>query len=298
MKKFAVCVALALLAGGAAAKDWKTVRIGVDASYPPFESKARDGRIVGFDVDLTKALCARMNVQCVWVESDLDGIVAALKARKFDAIVSSLTITPARRQQIDFSDKMFDAPARMLARAGSPLLPTPASLRGKNVGVEQGSTQEAYAKAHWAPRGVNVVSYQNQDQVYQDLVAGRLDATLQDEVQADYGFLKTPRGKGFAWAGPEVDDPATIGDGTAIGLRKQDADLKAKFDAALASIHADGTFERIAKRYFDFDIYRGKQTGAQTGKPADKPAAKQADKQDDKNAYAQETPAAATPRQH
>ena len=93
MKKFALCVALAMLATGAAAKDWKTVRIGVDASYPPFESKAPDGRIVGFDVDLTKALCERMNVKCVWVEQDLDGIIPALKARKFDAIVSSLTVT-------------------------------------------------------------------------------------------------------------------------------------------------------------------------------------------------------------
>ncbi|CAM2160986.1 amino acid ABC transporter substrate-binding protein, PAAT family [Paraburkholderia tropica] len=258
MKKFAVCVALALMAGSAAARDWHTVRIGVDASYPPFESKAANGQIVGFDVDLTKALCARMNVKCVWVENDLDGIIPALKARKFDAIVSSLTITPQRRQQIDYSDKLFDAPARMIARSGSPLLPTPESLKGKNVGVEQGSTQEAYAKVHWAPKGVNVVSYQNQDQVYQDLIAGRLDATLQDEVQADYGFLKTPRGKGFGWAGPEVEDLATIGDGTAIGLRKDDADLKAKFNAALASLHKDGTFDQIAKQYFDFPIYKGK----------------------------------------
>ena len=258
MKKLAVCIALALLAGSAAAKEWKTVRIGVDASYPPFESRNASGQIVGFDVDLTKVLCARMNVKCIWVESDLDGIIPALKARKFDAIVSSLSITDQRRQQIDYSDKMFDAPARMLAKAGSPLLPTVASLKGKNVGVEQGSTQEAYAKAHWAGKGVNVVSYQNQDQVYQDLMSGRLDATLQDEVQADVGFLKTPRGKGFAWAGPAVEDPATIGDGTAIGLRKEDTDLKAKFNAALASIHKDGTFERIAKQYFDFDIYKGK----------------------------------------
>ncbi|TDV34610.1 amino acid ABC transporter substrate-binding protein (PAAT family) [Paraburkholderia caballeronis] len=258
MKKFALCVALAMLATGAAAKDWKTVRIGVDASYPPFESKAPDGRIVGFDVDLTKALCERMNVKCVWVEQDLDGIVPALKARKFDAIVSSLTVTGQRRRQIDFSDRMFDAPARMIAKAGSPLLPTPASLKGKRVGVEQGSTQESYAKAHWEPAGVAVVSYQNQDKVYADLISGRLDATLQDEVQADFGFLKTPRGKGFAWAGPEVEDPKTIGEGTAIGLRNEDGDLKAKFNAALASIHQDGTFDRIAKRYFDFDIYKGK----------------------------------------
>ncbi|MCP2087155.1 UNVERIFIED_ORG: histidine transport system substrate-binding protein [Paraburkholderia sediminicola] len=258
MKKAALCVALAVMATGAMAKEWKTVRIGVDASYPPFESKAASGQVVGFDVDLTKALCTRMNVKCVWVEQDLDGIIPALKGKKFDAIVSSLTVTDQRRAQIDFSDTLFDAPARMIAKAGSPLLPTAESLKGKHVGVEQGSTQEAYAKAYWEPKGVTVVSYQNQDQVYADIASGRLDAALQDELQADAGFLKTPRGKGFAWAGPEVKDPKTIGEGTAIGMRKDDVALKAMFNQALAQVREDGTFKKLEKQYFDVDIYPGR----------------------------------------
>src|SRR5258707_12291476 len=89
MKKAALCVALAVMATGAMAKEWKTVRIGVDASYPPFESKAASGQAVRFDADLTKALCAKINVKCVCVEQDLHGIIPSLKATKFDAIVSS-----------------------------------------------------------------------------------------------------------------------------------------------------------------------------------------------------------------
>jgi histidine transport system substrate-binding protein len=258
MRKFALCVALVVMATGAMAKEWKTVRIEVDASYPPFESKAPDGSIVGFDADLTRALCAKMNVKCVWVAQDLDGIIPALKARKFDAIISSLSVTDQRREQIDFSDKLFDAPARMIAKTGSPLRPTPESLKGRHVNVEQGSTQVPYSKAWWEPKGVVVVSYQNQDEVYADLASGRRDAALQDEVQADAGFLKTPRGEGFGWAGPQVRDPKTIGEGTAIGLRKGDAELKAKFDQALAEVHQDGTFNKLEKRYFDFDIYPGR----------------------------------------
>jgi histidine transport system substrate-binding protein len=254
MKKLALCVALAVMATGAMAKEWKTVRIGVDASYPPFESMAPNGQMVGFDVDLTKALCAKMNVRCVWIAQDFDGIIPALKGKKYDIIVSSLTVTDKRREQIDFSDKLFDAPARMIAKAGSPLLPTAESLKGKRVGVEQGTTQEAYAKAYWEPKGVTIVEYQNQDQVYADLTTGRLDAALQDELQADAGFLKTPRGKGFAWAGPEVKDAKTIGEGTAIGVRKEDGDLKAKLNKALADIHQDGTFKRLEKQYFDVEI--------------------------------------------
>ena len=254
MKKYALCVALAVMASGAMAKEWKTVRIGVDASYPPFESVAPGGQMVGFDVDLTRALCAKMNVKCVWIAQDLDGIIPALKGKKFDIIVSSLTVTDKRREQIDFSDRLFDAPARMIAKKGSPLLPTVESLKGKHVGVEQGSTQEAYAKAYWEPKGVTVVPYQNQDQVYSDLATGRLDAALQDELQADAGFLKTPRGKDFAWAGPEVKDPKTLGEGTAIGVRKEDGELKAKLNKALAEVHQDGTFTKLEKQYFDVDI--------------------------------------------
>ncbi|MBN3765413.1 ABC transporter substrate-binding protein [Burkholderia sp. Ac-20365] len=258
MKKYAVGVVLAVMASGAMAKEWKTVRIGVDASYPPFESIAPGGQVVGFDADLTRALCAKMNVKCVWIPQDLDGIIPALKARKFDIIVSSLTVTDQRREQIDFSDKLFDAPARMIAKKGSTLLPTAQSLKGKRIGVEQGSTQEAFAKAYWEPKGVTIVPYQNQDQVYADLATGRLDAALQDELQADAGFLKTPRGKDFAWAGPEVKDPKTIGEGTAIGVRKEDGELKAMLNKALAQVHQDGTFTKLEKQYFDVDIYESR----------------------------------------
>ncbi|ABN81391.2 MULTISPECIES: ABC transporter substrate-binding protein [Burkholderia] len=258
MKKLALCAALALAAGGAFAKEWKTVRIGVDASYPPFESTAPSGEIVGFDVDLAKEVCKRINAKCTWTPQDLDGIIPALKAKKFDVIVSSLTVTDKRREQIDFSDKLYDAPARMIAKAGSPLAPSVESLKGKRVGVEQGSTQETFAKAHWEPKGVTIVSYQNQDQVYADLGSGRLDATLQDELQADYGFLRTPRGKGFAWAGPAVKDPRTLGDGTAMGLRKEDADLKEAINRALASMHKDGTYDRLSRKYFPYSVYSAK----------------------------------------
>jgi len=258
MKKIALCIALAAVATGAFAKDWQTVKIGVDASYPPFESKAPDGKVIGFDVDLGNALCAKIHAKCVWVEQDFDGMIPALKAKKFDAIISSMSVTDQRREQIDFSDKLFDAPIRMIAKTGSPLLPTPASLQGKHVGVEQGTTAEAYAKAYWQAKGVTIVPYQNQDQVYADLLAGRLDSVLQDEVQADVGFLKTPRGAGFAFAGPEINDQKTVGDGTAIGLRKEDTDLKAKLNAALADLHKTGQFDKLEKKYFSFSIYAGK----------------------------------------
>jgi lysine/arginine/ornithine transport system substrate-binding protein len=253
MKKLFAALSVALLAlsaGAAHAKDWSTIRFGVDASYAPFESKAPDGKVVGFDVDLGNEICRRLNAKCVWVEQDFDGMIPALKAKKFDGVLSSMTITPQREQQIAFSAKLFATPTRLVAKKGSPLQPTAESLKGKSVGVEQGTIQETYAKTNWAPKGVNVVPYQNQDQVYADLLSGRLDAALQDEVQADLGFLKTPRGTGFQFAGPEIPTGAA-----AIGLRKEDTDLKAKIDKAIADMIKDGTYKKLEAKYFDFDVY-------------------------------------------
>src|SRR6202162_5989215 len=237
------------------AKDWKVIRFGVDPSYPPFESKAPDGSLVGFDIDLGNALCAKLNAKCVWVENDFDGMIPALQARKIDAILSDMSVTDKRRQQIDFTEKISDSPTRMVAKTGSNLLPTAESLRGKNIGVEQGTIQETYARTYFEPNGVKVVSYQNQDQVYADLKSGRLDASLQDEVQANFGFLKTPVGQGFGFSGPEINDPAILGSAAAIGLRKGDTDLKTALNNALTALLKDGTYQAIAKKYFDFNIY-------------------------------------------
>ena len=236
------------------AKDWKIVRFGVDPSYAPFESKAPSGDLVGFDIDLGNALCTKIGAKCVWVENDFDGMIPALQARKIDGILSSLAVTEKRKRQIDFSDILFATPTRMVAKTGSTLLPNPESLKGKTIGVEQGTVQETYAKTYWEPKGVNVVSYQNQDQVYADLRSGRLDASLQDEIQAQQGFLKTPQGEGFAFAGPEVVNEEILGHGAAIGLRKSDQDLKAALNQALQEIRRDGTYQALEKKYFDFDV--------------------------------------------
>src|SRR5580698_8982938 len=204
------------------AKDWKVIRFGVDPSYPPFESKAADGSLVGFDIDLGKALCIKLNAKCVWVENDFDGMIPALQARKIDAVLSDMSVTDKRKQQIDFTNRISFSPTRMVAKTGSNLQPTAESLKGKNIGVEQGTIQETYSKTYFEPNGVNVVSYQNQDQVYADLKSGRLDDSLQDEAQASIGFLRTPEGEGFGFCGPELQDPKILGSAAAIGLRKVD----------------------------------------------------------------------------
>lgn len=255
MKIKTLFVALAFVPPACMAQDQSTIRWGIDPTYPPFEQKVADGSLAGFDVDLRNAICEDMHAKCLWVEQGFDGMIPALQAKKFDVIMSAMTATDERMKQIDFTNKLYASPGALVAPTGSKLLPTVASLAGKRVGIDQGTTQETYAKAEWAPKGVTIVSYQNQDQVYDDLVNGRLDAAFQDKTQAGYAFLKTPRGKGFAFAGGDVTDPRITGHGVAMGLRKSDKELEARLNKAIADIRANGTYQKIASRYFDFDIY-------------------------------------------
>jgi lysine/arginine/ornithine transport system substrate-binding protein len=262
MKKLLAASAMAFLAFGlvaqtpANAKAFKEIKFGVDATYPPFESMSPGGQFVGFDIDLGNAICAELKVKCVFVAQGFDGIIPALEARKFDAILSSMTKTPAREQQIDFSSEMYNEPTSLIAKKSSGLLPTVDSLKGKTVGVESGTIQETYANTYWKPNGVNVVSYPGQDQVYADLLSGRLDASLQDSVEADYGFLKTPKGADYALVANVTDDPKDVlGSYIAIGIRKDEPALKAKIDSAIAAIIKNGTYKKIEAKYFNFDVY-------------------------------------------
>ncbi|NBF13152.1 ABC transporter substrate-binding protein [Pseudomonas sp. Fl4BN1] len=262
MNKIIAAVSLAFLtaSGLAGAADWsgKVLKLGVDPTYPPLEYKNQDGTLTGFGVDIAEALCAELHARCIWVESSWDGMIPALLARKFDAVASSMTITSKRQGQIAFTDKISNAPARLVSKRGSGLEPTVESLKGRRVGVEQGSTQEAFAKAVWGSQGVDILSYQNQDQVYADLTVGRLDASLQGSIQASYGFLDKPAGKDYEFSGGTLDNPEFFGVGDGIGVRKEDVELREDLNKALATIIANGTYARINKKYFDFDVYGAK----------------------------------------
>lgn len=260
MKKQILALSLLLAVAGSSvayAAVPKTLRIGTDPTYAPFESKNAQGELVGFDIDLANEICKRIEAKCSYVESDFDALIPSLKAKKIDVIISSLSITEKRQQEIAFSEKLFAANARLIAPKGSKIEPTLASLKGKTIGLLQGTTQETYANQHWRPEGVTVTPYANQDLVYQDLTAGRIDAAFQDEVAASEGFLKQPVGKDYAFAGPAVKDEQIFGVGTGMGMRKGDTELKAAIDKAFDEMRKDGTYDKLAKKYFDFDVYGG-----------------------------------------
>jgi len=229
------------------------LRFAVEGGYAPFSMLATDGRIQGFDIDIANALCERMKVQCQQVQTEFDAMIPALRAKKFDAIVASMSITPERLKAVDFSDKYYHTPARLITRSDAKFEATPEGLKGKRVGVQRTTIHDRYATAMF--KGAEIVRYSKQDEVFLDLASGRVDATLVDSVAGNQGFLKTPKGKGYVFRGPDFDDPAYFGTGAGIAVRKGDKALQDALNAALAAIRADGTYKKINDKYFDFDVY-------------------------------------------
>lgn len=258
MKKIALlgAMALSLLSPLAAVADEaKPLRIGIEAAYPPFAYKTPDGKITGFDYDIGNALCAEMKVECKWIEQEFDGLIPALKVRKFDAILSSMTITDERKKSVDFTGKYYQTPIKLAMKAGTVINDPLVDLKGKKVGVQRASTYDRFATEVYAPAGIEVVRYSSQNEVFLDMTSGRLDATLADAVNIDDGFLKTEAGKGFALVGPDYTDPKYFGEGAGIAVRKGDKALADKITAAIAAIRANGKYKEVQEKYFQFDVY-------------------------------------------
>lgn len=259
MKKFMIALITAgfmLVGVQAGAKEWKEVKIGVEGAYPPFSLVDKDGKLQGFDIDITYALCDAMKVKCTLVKQDFDGLIPSLLAKKIDAIIASLSITEERKQKVDFTHKYYNSPAKFVRKKGSGMEITKAGLKGKTVGVQQSTVHDTYLTDNYGDV-VSIKRYGTLDDAYLDLAAGRLDLLLADSVAVKEGLLDKPAGKDFEFVGPDLTDPKWFGEGIGIAVRKQDTELREKFNKAIDAIRANGTYKKIQDKYFNFDIYGG-----------------------------------------
>ena len=256
-RRFALLLGLLLLALGnstAAAKDWQKIRIGVEGAYPPFSSLTADGELVGFDIDITNALCAEMGAKCTLVQQDWDGMIPALMARKYDAIIASMAITEERKQKVAFTDKYYQVPAKFARKKGSGIEITKAGLAGKVVGVQRATTHDNFITGEFGS-AVEIKRYATQDEAYLDAAAGRLDLLLADSVPLQDGFLDTDKGQDWEFVGPGFTDVKYYGEGAGIAVAKKNQDLVDKLNKAIAAIRADSSYQKINAKYFEFDVF-------------------------------------------
>lgn len=254
--RIALAASAALLTLGVAQAQEKTLRIGTEGAYPPFNNLTSDGKLVGFDIDIAQALCDEMKVKCTFVAQDWDGIIPALQAGKFDAIVASMSITPERAEKVDFTHKYYNTPSALAAPKDTTLKGvTKEDLAGKTVGVATTTTHFNYASKTYTDSTIK--GYPSSPEEQADLANGRLDAIEDDIVVLDQ-WLSSPDGACCKILGTPSPQPVEIfGPGAGIAVRKGETDLVNKFNAAIDAIRANGKYKEINDKYFKFDVYGG-----------------------------------------
>jgi polar amino acid transport system substrate-binding protein len=247
----------ATLAGAPAmAKEWKTVRIGMDATYPPFESVNAKGEIVGWEVDYANEICKRMKVTCTFQNQDWDGIIPSLLAGKFDVIISSMNITEARKQRVAFSDFYFSTPPVFLGAAANKSNDvSPAALKGKTIGTQSSTTFANYLEKFYKDSQIKL--YPSGDEPQLDLANGRIDYAVTDVIVGTAFIEKTGACCRVVAEIDRAKHSDIFGPGVGAALRKDDPELLAMINKAIAEVDADGTFAKIAAPYFKVNI-RGK----------------------------------------
>lgn len=239
------------IAAGAAHAEVKKVRIGTEGAYPPFNSVDSTGKLVGFDIDIANALCEKMKVECTFVAQDWDGIIPALLAKKYDAIVASMSITNERKEKVAFTVPYYLTPGNFIAPKDTKLTQfTPEALKGKVIGAQSSTTGATYLEDKY--KGSDIKLYPTQDEANADLAAGRLDAVLADKFVLYEWLEKTDAGKCCKFVGADLADVNP--DGTGIAVRKEDNELREMLNKAIKEIQADGTYQKINAKYFPFPI--------------------------------------------
>ncbi|ABR60429.1 transporter substrate-binding domain-containing protein [Sinorhizobium medicae] len=245
--------AVFVLMTGIAMADGEKVVIGSEGAYPPFNNLESDGTLTGFDIDIAKALCEEMKADCTFVTQEWDGMIPALIAKKFDAIVASMSITEERKQQVDFTNKYYNTPPAIVVPKDSPITEaTAAGLSGKVLGAQSSTTHSNYAEAHMKESELKL--YPTADEYKLDLANGRIDAAIDDVVVLSE-WLKTEDGACCKLLGTLPIDPVINGEGAGIAVRKGDDALREKLNKAIEAIRANGKYKQINEKYFPFDVY-------------------------------------------
>jgi octopine/nopaline transport system substrate-binding protein len=254
---------IALLVAGSisALAQGSELSIGTEGAYPPWSMADASGNVTGFDADVGALLCTALKRDCKFVVQAFDGLIPALKAKRFDIIISGMSITEERAKQIAFSVGYAELANRFVVANDSDLadindIPTLlSSLAGRSVGVQAGTTHAAFV-GKLAPEA-NLKTYDTLDQMQIDLASGRVETAFADE-SALQDFLDKPQGKGFKYVDVSIIstyDP-TLGAGVGVGIAQENTELKAEIDEALCKLVADGSIGKASEKWFKTDISR------------------------------------------
>ena len=243
---------LSLLLIGGQAFAQGNLRIATEGAYPPFNNMDENGNIVGFDVDIARALCKDMGATCKIITNEWDTILDGLVDNKYDAVVSSMALTDERLRKADFTDYYYRSRSTFVGDPNLVFVQTREGVRGLILGTQAGTVQARYLEDNFMGSATIRTGNTTKD-VFEMLTKGEIDAMLTDSL-AIYEFLQTEAGRPFDFLGDPL--PAQNPSSEArIAVRKGEKALVKSFNQAIRNIRLNGVYDKINRKYFPFSIY-------------------------------------------
>jgi arginine/ornithine transport system substrate-binding protein len=259
VKTFLTAAAVALTAVSASPASAEKLLLGNEGVYPPFSIVAADGSLTGFEPELAREVCKRMNVECEFVVMDFKALIPSILQGKFNLLASQLSPTPERLEKLTYGTPIVYNPAIFVVKKDASYTFTVDGLKGKGLklGLQRGASSIPYIEKHF-PDVFEQVLYDNPDQMRLDLMAGRIDMVFDSKLNWTFELIMKPDGKdwkldgGDHWLGDETIPQEKRGYSWAV--KKGDEALIEKFNVAIESTIADCTFTEIRKKFLDVAI--------------------------------------------
>ena len=241
-KFYSALLACTLLSANAMATEVKFV---TEATYPPFEFMTDKNEFAGFDVELAQAVCAAAKLTCTFSNQAFDSLIPSLKFRRFDAAIAAMDVTPERAKQVDFTNVYYANSAVFVAPEGK--FSDAAQLKGKSIGVQNGTSHQSYLLEQLKDQDVKAVPYASYQNALMDLTSQRVDAVFADTAVAAEWLKSHP---GYTMVGKPVTDAKYFGAGFAIAVNKGNKTLLDSLNQGLAAIKSDGSYQKLYDKYF------------------------------------------------
>lgn len=217
--------------------------VGLDDTFAPMGYRDEQNNLVGFDIDMTEEIGKRLGVKIEWQPTQWDGVILALDSKRFDVIISGMTVTEERKKSINFSTPYINDGLVMVVKKGTTGFNTAEDLKGKVIGTQAGSSGEEACKK----MGLEAKLYKTYPEAFNDLQIGRTQVVVVDAMTA--GHYLSKRTDTFEIVGEQLTQEPM-----AIGIRKADTELKAALDQVIAEMQKDGTLTSISQKWFNKDI--------------------------------------------
>lgn len=230
------------------------IRFLTESDFPPFNFYDEDGVLVGFNVDVARAVCQELNTACDIKVRPWGELLPALQRGEADAVIAAHTVTPQSLASVNFTDRYFFTPGRFAGKLGAePVDMTPEGLEGKRIGVAKNTAHEAYLKTFF--RSSAIKSYENADLAREALIQGDVDYIFDDGISLIFWLHGTASKHCCEMRGGPYLEPEFFGDGIAIAVPKSDQQIKTMINTALARLRASGRLDEVVERYFPVKVY-------------------------------------------